>query len=80
MAKPAPIHPGEILSANFLIPMGLSQTRLADRIGVPSTQVNEICRGQRAITAETALRLAGALGRSARYWLTLQSRFDFLNA
>lgn len=76
MGKLAPIHPGEILSADFLKPMGVSQLRLARDIGVLPRRVNEICRGKRAITADTALRLARFFAMSAEYWMTLQSRYD----
>jgi addiction module HigA family antidote len=76
VAKLKPIHPGEILSQEFLIPMEISQTRLARDLGVPFRRVNEICGGKRAITADTALRLARFFGVSADYWMTLQSRFD----
>ena len=76
MAKLKPIHPGEILSEEFLVPMKISQTRLARDLGVPFRRVNEICGGKRAITADTALRLARFFGMSADYWMTLQSRFE----
>ncbi len=76
MPKLAPIHPGEILSEDFLVPMEVSQTRLARDIGVPARRINEICRGKRAITADTALRFARFFGMSADYWMTLQGRYD----
>ncbi|MBI3706908.1 MAG: HigA family addiction module antidote protein [Proteobacteria bacterium] len=76
MRKLSPIHPGEILSEDFLKEMGISQTRLARDIGVPARRINEICRGKRAISADTALRLARFFAMSAEYWMTLQSRFD----
>lgn len=72
----APIHPGEVLLEEFLKPLGISQHRLALSIGVPATRINEIVRGKRAMTAETALRLARFFGISARFWLALQDSYD----
>ncbi len=74
--KLAPIHPGEVLLADFLEPLGLSQYRLAQDITVPARRVNEIVHGKRAISADTALRLARYFGTSDRFWLNLQARFD----
>ena len=74
--KLPPIHPGEILLEEFLIPMGISQYRLAKDIGVPPRRINEIVRGQRAITADTALRLARYFRTTERFWLNLQTRYD----
>ncbi len=74
--KLAPIHPGEILLADFLEPMGISQYRLAQDISVPPRRINEIVHGVRRITADTALRLARYFGTTDRFWLNLQSRFD----
>ena len=74
--KLAPIHPGEILLEEFLRPLGLSQYRLAKETSVPPRRINEIVRGARAVTADTALRLARYFGTSERFWLNLQSRFD----
>ena len=74
--KPAPIHPGEILLQEFLAPLGVSQYRLAKEISVPPRRINEIVRGQRAITADTALRLARYFRSSERFWLNLQTRYD----
>ncbi|MFN0017542.1 MAG: HigA family addiction module antitoxin [Pirellulaceae bacterium] len=74
--KLAPIHPGEILLEEFLQPLGLSQYRLAKDTSVPARRINEIVRGTRAVTADTALRLARYFGTSERFWLNLQSRFD----
>ena len=71
-----PIHPGEILLEEFLVPMGLSQYRLAKDISVPPRRINEIVHGQRSITADTALRLSRYFGTSERFWLNLQLRFD----
>jgi addiction module HigA family antidote len=72
----APIHPGEILLEEFLIPLGISQYRLAQAIGVPPRRINEIVHGKRAISPDTALRLSRALGTSDRFWMNLQSRYD----
>ncbi len=71
-----PIHPGEILSEEFLMPLGISQYRLAKETTVPPRRINEIVRGKRAITADTALRLARYFGTSERFWLNLQSRYE----
>ena len=72
----APIHPGEILLKEFLEPMGISQYRLAKNISVPPRRINEIVHGRRAITADTALRLARHFGTTERFWLNLQTRYD----
>ena len=74
--KPAPIHPGEILREEFLVPLGLSQYRLAKGISVPPRRINEIVRGQRSITADTALRLARFFQTTERFWLNLQMRYN----
>jgi addiction module HigA family antidote len=71
-----PIHPGEILLEEFLVPLGLSQYRLAHDISVPPRRINEIVHGKRAVTADTALRLARYFGTTDRFWLNLQTRFD----
>src|SRR3972149_1584433 len=75
-----PIHPGEILLEEFLLPMGISQYRLAKDISVPQRRISEIVQGNRSITADTALRLGRYFGMEAQFWLNLQSRFDLLNA
>jgi addiction module HigA family antidote len=80
MSDRTPIHPGEILSEEFLIPMGISQSRLAREISVPPRRINEICLGKRAITPDTALRLARYFGMSAEFWMTLQQRYDLERA
>jgi antitoxin HigA-1 len=72
----ANITPGEILEADFLKPMGLSQYRLAKDISVPARRINEIVKGERAITADTALRLGRYFKMSAQFWLNLQSHYD----
>lgn len=71
-----PIHPGEILLEDFLIPMGITRYRLAKSIGVPQRRIDEICIGKRAITADTALRLARFFSTDSQSWLNLQSRYD----
>jgi addiction module HigA family antidote len=71
-----PVHPGEVLLEEFLKPMGLSQTHLAQEIGVPPRRINEIVLGKRRVTADTALRLARYFGTSARFWLGLQNDYD----
>ena len=72
----SPIHPGELLLEEFLEPLGLSQYRLAKDISVPPRRINEIVHGKRAISADTALRLARYFGTTDRFWLNLQSRYD----
>jgi addiction module HigA family antidote len=74
--KLSPIHPGEVLMEDFLLPMGLSQYRLARELSVPPRRINEIVHGTRAVTADTALRLARYFGTSERFWLNLQVGFD----
>jgi addiction module HigA family antidote len=74
--KLPPIHPGEILLEEFLTPFGISQYRLAKEMSVPPRRINEIVRGTRSITANTALRLARYFGTSERFWLNLQARHD----
>ena len=74
--KLSPIHPGEVLQEEFLKPLGVSQYRLAKEISVPPRRVNEIVHGNRAITADTALRLARYFGTTDRFWLNLQARYD----
>jgi addiction module HigA family antidote len=73
--KLPPVHPGEILLEEFLKPLGLSQYRLAKDLNVAPRRINEIVRGSRAITADTALRLARYFGTSERFWLNLQTRY-----
>ena len=71
-----PIHPGEILLEEFIKPMNLSQYRIARDISVPPRRINEIVHGTRAVTADTALRLARYFGTSERFWMNLQVRYD----
>ena len=74
--KLPPIHPGEVLSEDFMKPLGISQYRLAKYISVPPRRINEIVHGKRSITADTALRLGKFFGISAQFWLNLQTRYD----
>ena len=74
------VHPGEILLEEFLNPMGISQNRLARAMDVPPRRINEIVHGKRAITADTALRLARALGTSEQFWMGLQADYDLEEA
>src|SRR5207247_11359134 len=72
----APIHPGEVLNEEFLLPLGITQYRLAKETSVPPRRINEIVQGTRAISADTALRLARFFGTAERFWLNLQARYD----
>lgn len=74
--KLSPVHPGEILLEEFLNPMGISQYRLAKGLGVPPRRINEIVRGSRAITPDTALRMGRFFGTSEQFWLNLQAHYD----
>src|SRR5215475_7940806 len=79
MPSPVPMppsHPGEILAEEYLVPLGITQHKLAVDIGVPPRRINEIVHGKRRISADTALRLARYFGTSERFWLNLQSRYD----
>ncbi|MDQ6837588.1 MAG: HigA family addiction module antitoxin [Actinomycetota bacterium] len=71
-----PIHPGEILHEEYLIPLGVTQHRVAVAIGVPPRRLNEIVHGNRRISADTALRLARYFGTTEGFWINLQSRYD----
>ena len=74
------IHPGEVLLEEFLAPMGISQNRIAREIGVPPRRINEIVLGKRAITADTALRLARYFGISEEFWMGLQADYELEEA
>lgn len=74
------IHPGEVLLEEFLNPLGISQNALARAAGVPPRRINEIVLGKRGVTADTAVRLAAALGTSERFWLGLQADYDLEEA
>lgn len=76
MAKLKNIHPGEILSEEFLIPFNITAYKLAKDIDIPQTRISEILKGNRRITADTALRLSKYFGNSAKFWLGLQDDFD----
>lgn len=80
MRKLPNIHPGEVLQEEFLTPMGISQNGVARAIGVPPRRINEIVLGKRAITADTALRLAHYFGTSEQFWMVLQASFDLEEA
>ena len=75
-AKLPPIHPGEVLLEEFMNPMAITQYRLSKDIGVHPRRINQIVHGNRAVTADTALRLARYFGTSERFWMNLQSRYD----
>jgi addiction module HigA family antidote len=71
-----PVHPGEVLLEDFMKPLGISQYRLAQDLNVPALRISQIVHGRRAITADTALRLARYFGTSANVWMRLQARYD----
>jgi addiction module HigA family antidote len=72
----APVHPGEILKADFMAPLGLSVNALGRAIGVPRTRLNDIVLGRRGVTADTAMRLARYFGVGAQFWMNLQSHYE----
>jgi addiction module HigA family antidote len=74
--KRKPVSAGEMLTEEFMIPLGLTQGRLADAMGVPRKHVNQICNGRRAITTSTALSLAKVFGNTPDFWLKVQKRTD----
>ncbi len=76
MKKIKNIHPGEILQEEFLLPLEISAYKLSKDIGIPQTRVSSIIKGNRRITADTALRLSKYFGNSAKFWLGLQDDFD----
>ena len=80
MDKLQNIHPGEILLEAFLLPLKISQTKLANSIGVPPRRINEIVLGKRGITADTALRLAKVFGNSVQFWMGLQDEYELREA
>jgi antitoxin HigA-1 len=75
-----PIHPGEVLQEEFLIPLGISQNQLARVMRVPPNRINDIVQKRRGISAETALRLGKALGTTADFWMNLQCKYDLETA
>ncbi len=76
MAKLKNIHPGEVLLEEFLLPLNISAYRLAKDIEIPQTSISEIVKGNRRITADTALRFSRYFGNSAKFWLGMQNDFD----
>ena len=78
--KLSPAHPGEVLNEEFLLPMKITQYRLAKAIGVDARRIHSIVNGRRAITAETALLLSRFFGNSAAFWMGLQSQYDLETA
>ncbi len=76
MRKLPPIHPGEVLREDFMKPHGLTPYRVAKDIGVPAMRINQIVRGERGISADTALRLARYFGTSAEVWVRMQARYE----
>jgi len=76
MFKLKNIHPGEVLQEEFLLPMNISAYRLSKDIGIPQTRVSEIIKGNRRISADTAIRLSNYFGNSAKFWLGLQNDYD----
>jgi len=71
-----PIHPGEILREEFLIPLDIPQTELASKLDIPVQRINEICNGKRGITPETAWLFSGAFGTTPEFWMNLQNMYD----
>jgi addiction module HigA family antidote len=80
MTKRKPVSVGEMLTHEFMEPMGITQADLAEQSGLPRKHVNELCRDRRAVTADTALILARVFGNSAEFWLNTQRRTDLWNA
>ena len=80
MKKLANIHPGHVLQEEFLLPLGITAYRLSKDIGIPQTRISEIIKGDRRITADTAVRLAKYFGVSAKFWLGLQDDHDIEEA
>jgi addiction module HigA family antidote len=76
MKKIRNIHPGEILQEEFLVPLEITAYKLSKDIGIPQNRISEILKGNRRITADTALRLSAFFGNSAKFWLGLQDDFD----
>src|SRR5437016_5916590 len=75
-----PFHPGEILNEEFLRPTGTTQAAFAERLGWTTSKLNELVRGRRGITAESAIALSEALGTSAKFWMNLQATYDLHRA
>jgi antitoxin HigA-1 len=73
-----PTHPGEVLLEEFLVPMGISQVALAKHLGIPVQRVNEIVRGKRGVSPDTAWRLSQAFGTTPEFWMNLQMAYDLV--
>jgi len=78
--KRTPTHPGQVLSEEFLKPPGLTQVALAEHLGIPVQRINELVRGKRGVTPETAWLLAGAFGTTPEFWINLQTNHDLVRA
>jgi addiction module HigA family antidote len=76
MTKLNPVHPGEILTEEFLAPLGITRHKLAIDLGIPASRIDQIAKGKRSITADTAFRLSLYFGNSAQFWMNLQSSYD----
>lgn len=76
MTKLAPVHPGEILTEEFLVPLGITKNQCAIDLGVSASRIDQIAKGRRAITADTAFRLGLYFGTSPQFWLNLQASYD----
>lgn len=76
MKRLAPVHPGEVLLEDFMKPNGLTAYRVAKDIGVPALRINQIVKGERGVSADTALRLARYFGTSAEVWVRIQARYE----
>jgi antitoxin HigA-1 len=74
--KLPPVHPGEVLREDFLVPWGISPGAVANVVGVPRTRIERLANGQTAVTADTALRLGRALGTTAAFWMGMQAQYD----
>ncbi len=78
--KIPPVHPGEVLLEEFLKPWGLSQNQLAQHMGITAARLNEVVRGRRSVTGDTALRLARVTNTTPEFWLNLQAQYDLETA
>ena len=76
MTKLLPVHPGEILTKEFLAPLGITKNKLAIDLGIPASRIDQIAKGKRSITADTAFRLSLYFGNSAEFWMNLQASYD----
>ena len=80
MPKLSPVHPGEILTEEFLTPLGLTKHQLAIALGVPASRIDQMAKGKRSISADTAVRLSLYFGNSPEFWLNLQQMHDLSKA